>query len=181
MEFEPTGPASIGIRPLTLEDAEALLDLRLRNREHFSRFEPRRPDPDDGYTQASIRDLILSDEKMRAASLAYGFGVFAGGDLVGRVALSNVVRAAWLSCTLGYYVDEAASGRGYATEGVRQVVRFAFERAGLHRVQAAVMPRNAASVRVLEKAGFRHEGFAQRYLQIDGVWEDHELFAITAD
>ncbi len=113
--------------------------------------------------------------------LGYAFGVFRDGTLVGRVALSNVVRAAWQSCTLGYYIDRTMCGRGYGTEAVKQIVAFAFGDAGLHRVQAAVMPRNVASARVLEKAGFRHEGFAPRYLQIDGVWEDHDLYAITAD
>lgn len=96
------------------------------------------------------------------------------------MALSNVSRGAWQSATLGYYIDEAHTGRGFATEAVLLALQFAFE-IGLHRVQAAVLPRNVASRRVLEKAGFHREGHSTRYLQINGVWEDHEMFAITAE
>jgi ribosomal-protein-alanine N-acetyltransferase len=102
-------------------------------------------------------------------------------ELVGRVALSNVSRGAWQNATLGYYIDEAHNHRGYATDAVRLALRFAFASAGLHRVQAAVLSRNVASRRVLEKAGFTREGRSTKYLQINGVWEDHEMFAVTAE
>ena len=113
----------------------------------------------------------------------YAFGVFlsSNDELIGRVALSNVSRGAWQNATLGYYIDQAHTGRGYATEAVRLTLEFAFEQAGLHRVQAAVLPRNEASRRVLEKAGFLREGRSTKYLQINGIWEDHEMFAITAE
>jgi [ribosomal protein S5]-alanine N-acetyltransferase len=78
-------------------------------------------------------------------------------------------------------VDEARNGRGYATEALRLVTRFALGAAGLHRVQAGVMPRNTASIRVVEKNGFRFEGLARNYLQINGVWEDHNLYAFTTE
>jgi ribosomal-protein-alanine N-acetyltransferase len=91
------------------------------------------------------------------------------------------VRGAWQNATLGYFVGEAWGGRGYASEAVRQAVEFAFNRIGLHRVQAAVMPRNVRSIRVVEKNGFRLEGMAERYLQIDGRWEDHLIYSITSD
>ena len=113
----------------------------------------------------------------------YAFGVFlsSNDELIGRVALSNVSRGAWQNATLGYYIDQAHTGRGYATEAVRLALEFAFEQAGLHRVQAAVLPRNEASRRVLEKAGFLREGRSTKYLQINGIWEDHETFAVTAE
>src|SRR5207342_3877462 len=114
------------------------------------------------------------------ADRRYAFGIFAPA-LVGRVALNEVVRGVFGNAYLGYFVDEAVNGRGYATEAVRLAVRFAFAEASLHRVQAAVVPRNTASVRVLEKAGFREEGYAERYLCINGVWEDHRIFAITSE
>jgi ribosomal-protein-alanine N-acetyltransferase len=113
----------------------------------------------------------------------YAFGVFLkeSDALIGRVALSNVSRGAWQNATLGYYIDEAHNGHGYATEAVRLALQFAFGPAGLHRVQAAVLPRNIASRRVLEKAGFSREGRSTKYLQINGVWEDHETFAMTLE
>jgi ribosomal-protein-alanine N-acetyltransferase len=101
--------------------------------------------------------------------------------VVGRIALGGVLRGAFQNAYLGYWIDEDQQGRGLMTEAVCAVTGFAFESAALHRIQAAVMPRNTASRRVLEKAGFRHEGLAQRYLCIAGRWEDHILFAMTSD
>jgi ribosomal-protein-alanine N-acetyltransferase len=101
--------------------------------------------------------------------------------IVGRVALGGVLRGAFQNTYLGYWVDVAHQGLGLMPEAVRAATTFAFRGAGLHRVQAAVMPRNSRSLRVLEKAGYRREGIAERYLSIAGVWEDHVLFAVTAE
>ncbi len=78
---------------------------------------------------------------------------------------------------LGYSIAQRWNGHGFATEAVGQALEYAFGEAGLHRVQAAVMPRNTGSIRVLEKNGFREEGYAVGYLCINGVWEDHLIFA----
>ncbi|MDX6512499.1 MAG: [ribosomal protein S5]-alanine N-acetyltransferase, partial [Gaiellaceae bacterium] len=102
-------------------------------------------------------------------------------ELVGFVHLSGLARGPAQTAFLGYWIAQAANGRGYATEGVRLVVGYAFDRLRLHRVQAGVMPRNAGSLRVLEKVGFRREGLALRYLQINDVWEDHVILAVTAE
>ncbi len=104
-----------------------------------------------------------------------------GASIIGRIALTGVMRGAFMSAHLGYWIDEEHQRRGYMTEAVRAVVRFAFDVLGLHRVQAAVMPHNAASLRVLEKLGFRKEGESPRYLQIAGKWADHAVFAVTAE
>jgi [ribosomal protein S5]-alanine N-acetyltransferase len=115
------------------------------------------------------------------AGRGYAFGIFDAGGLVGYANLNAVVRGVFQNAYLGYAVAEKANGRGYATEAVRAAVRIAFEELGLHRVQAAVMPRNVGSIRVLEKAGFRREGLAEGYLLINGTWEDQVLFAVTRD
>jgi [ribosomal protein S5]-alanine N-acetyltransferase len=101
--------------------------------------------------------------------------------VVGRVALGGVMRGAFQNAYLGYWIDQQQQGRGLTTEAVHAATAFAFSAAGLHRIQAAVMPRNGASLRVLEKVGFRREGVAKRYLCIAGQWEDHLLYAITAE
>lgn len=155
--------------------------MRTRNRDFFEPWEPTQSARH--FTLTGQRDEIdrsLSDAKR---DVRYAFGVFltANDELVGRVALSNVSRGAWQNATLGYYIDEAHNHRGYATDAVKLALRFAFSSAGLHRVQAAVLSRNVASRRVLEKAGFTREGRSTKYLQINGVWEDHEMFAVTAE
>jgi ribosomal-protein-alanine N-acetyltransferase len=101
--------------------------------------------------------------------------------IIGRIALTGVMRGAFLSAHLGYWIDQEHQRKGYMTEAVREVTRFAFDVLGLHRVQAAVMPHNTASLRVLEKLGFRKEGESPRYLQIAGRWADHVVFAVTAE
>ena len=85
------------------------------------------------------------------------------------------------SANVGYWIDEPCAGHGYMPEAVAVVLRFAFDQLGLHRVEAAIVPRNAASRRVAEKLGLREEGTAQRFLQIRGVYEDHIRYAITLE
>jgi ribosomal-protein-alanine N-acetyltransferase len=101
--------------------------------------------------------------------------------IVGRVALTQVVRGAFQNAVLGYWIDVDHQKRGLMTESVAATLAFAFGPASLHRVQAGVMPRNQASVKVLARLGFRLEGFADRYLKIAERWEDHLLFGITAE
>jgi ribosomal-protein-alanine N-acetyltransferase len=101
--------------------------------------------------------------------------------IIGRIALGGVLRGAFQNAYLGYWIDEHHQGRGLMTEAVCAATSFAFSAAELHRIQAAVMPRNVGSMRVLEKAGYRREGMAERYLCIAGRWEDHVLFAVTAE
>jgi ribosomal-protein-alanine N-acetyltransferase len=171
----------IYIRPLDLLDMLPLLQLRLRNRVFLEPFEPILPD--SHFTLEGQRELIEAVMHHWENGTGYGFGIYlvAADELIGRMNLSNVVRGAWQSCTIGYFLDQRQNGLGYMTEAVRLAVRFAFEEADLHRVQAAVMPHNPASMRVLEKAGFRYEGLAKYYLQINGKWEDHNIYSITKE
>jgi ribosomal-protein-alanine N-acetyltransferase len=172
--------SKVYVRALLISDAPELLELRLRNTDFLRSWEPRRPEP--GYTleaqEAQLRYMVES----AALDRSYHFGLFMLDEtMVGTITLSNVARGAWQNATVGYFVDEAHNGKGFATEAIGLVVRLAFSEIGLHRVQAGVMPRNPASMRALEKAGFRREGVSPHYLQIAGVWEDHVMFAITQE
>jgi [ribosomal protein S5]-alanine N-acetyltransferase len=170
------------IRPPQPADLPALVEARLRNRAFLAEWEPLREE--SFFTPAGqARELALDDAAWRTAT-GFPFAVLdagAGDRMVGRVALANVVRGVWQNATLGYWISEDAGGRGHATAAVGLVLRFAFEVAGLHRVQPAIMPRNVRSRRVVEKCGFRHEGVALRYLRINGAWEDHDMYAMTAE
>ena len=169
----------ITLRPFAMNDAEVLLGLRIKNRAFFTPFEPRRPM--NAFTLSAQREQIASDEECFAAGTRYAFAIWTYDALVGRVSLDNIARGAWQNATLGYYVDRDYNGRGIATQAVRGAVEYAFTEGRLHRVQAGAMPRNAASIRVLEKAGFRFEGLSLRYVQINGTWEDHNMYAITTE
>jgi ribosomal-protein-alanine N-acetyltransferase len=171
----------IYIRKLTLDDLQPLLDFKLRNSKFFQPFEPIAPK--SLYTLEGQREALKKLQENWEMELGYGFGVFLNSSnlLIGRVNLSNVVWGAWESCTMGYSLDEKYNGQGLTTEAVRLAIQFAFESAGLHRVQAAVLPRNKGSIRVLEKAGFRYDGFSEYYLKINGLWEHHNLYSITRE
>ena len=175
-------PASaVQIRETSEADAEAFHRLLVANRQFLRPYEPVRPDW--FFTLSGIRGELERASADRGADALYAFGIWeaATETLVGRIALANVVRGAWQNATLGYFVGRRWGRRGYATQAVRQALDFAFGPAHLHRVQAAVMPRNTPSIRVLEKNGFRDEGVARRYLQINGAWEDHRMFAVTVE
>jgi ribosomal-protein-alanine N-acetyltransferase len=169
----------VEIRPLELADASALLELRLRNRAFLEPWEPERDER--FYTLEAQRELARAALRERHDGRALPFVVTLEGDAIGGVNLTAIIRGVFDNAYLGYWIDGAHRGRGHTTEAVRQVVSQAFGAAGLHRVQAAVIPRNAASLRVLEKVGFRQEGLALRYLRINGRWEDHRLFAVTRE
>ena len=169
------------IRRPVLHDAEQLLELRQRNRDFVGPWDPLRPE--SFFTLDGQRMALLAMDAAWVEDRAYGFVVVDRADdrIVGQASLSNVVRGAWQNATLGYWIDEASGGRGHATAAVRLLVGFAFGPLGLHRLMPAVIPRNERSARVLLKNGFRLEGRALRYLQINGAWEDHDLYAMTAE
>jgi [ribosomal protein S5]-alanine N-acetyltransferase len=150
----------------------------VRDRAFLDPWEPIRPD-----TFFTLEAQQRGLGRLRESEDFVDFGIFVedGDELVGRIQLTGISPAPFENAHLGYFVSERHNGRGYATEAVRLAVDAAFRELALHRIQAAVIPGNAASIRVLEKAGFREEGLAQRYLQIAGVWEDHKLYAVTAE
>jgi [ribosomal protein S5]-alanine N-acetyltransferase len=168
------------IRLLELRDATDMLALRVSNDGFLRPFEPAKP-PGFLTLEAQRREIEIGI-RSRMSDRSYSFGIFdAEGRLVGRIALSNIVRGAWQNATLGYFVGHEYNGRGHCTDAVALVLAFAFEDVGLHRVQAGVMPRNGASAKVLVRNGFRFEGLAPDYLRINGRWEDHHIYAITSE
>lgn len=105
----------------------------------------------------------------------------ADGRIVGSVSLTQVVRGNFRSAYLGYHVGERYAGRGYMTEAVGLLLRHAFVRMKLHRVEANIQPGNHASIALVKRAGFVKEGYSRRYLKICGRWRDHERWAIIAE
>ena len=120
-------------------------------------------------------------ERERHLGSGYGFGIFVGERFAGEVTLSSIQRGPFQSACIGYWIDEALAGRGFVPEAVVVTLRFAFEAISLHRVEISIIPRNTASRRVVEKLGIRQEGIAERFLEIDGVWEDHVRYGITSE
>jgi [ribosomal protein S5]-alanine N-acetyltransferase len=170
------------IRPLAPDDVDEMARAVAANREHTAPWDPIRGDA--YYSRAGQGEMLRRDLEAWDAGTSYAFAILdrEGDDrIVGRIALGNVVYGAWRNATVGYWVAADAGGRGHATEALLLACEFAFVHAGLHRVQPAIIPRNTRSVRVAEKAGFRLEGRALRYLNIAGRWEDHDVYAMTEE
>lgn len=176
--------ARVLLRPLTVDDWEAWRDVRVRSREWLEQWEPL---PEPGSPDAVVeRDAFRARcgawERQRHFDSAYGFGLFLDdGRFAGEVSLGNVQRGPFQMGYLGYWIDEPLAGHGYVPEGVVLLMQYAFGSLALHRLEAAVVPRNAASRRVAEKVGLRDEGIAVRFLQIRGVYEDHVRYAMTVE
>jgi [ribosomal protein S5]-alanine N-acetyltransferase len=157
--------------------------LRQESKEFLKPFEPRWTEADLGKQVYNARLKRGREEASQGTD--YSFFIFrtAHGrdELVGGITLSNIRRRAAQFVTLGYWMGQRFAGQGLMTEAVGVTLPFVFSTLGLHRIQAACLPHNVASRRVLEKNGFREEGFAEKYLQIDGKWADHVLFGLTKE
>jgi ribosomal-protein-alanine N-acetyltransferase len=169
----------VNIRWLEKQDAQACLDLHMRNRTFFQRYTPLRNE--SFYTLEGQLEQIHNASEKREVDEGYLFGIFEKDthELAGSLVLSEVLRGPLQSCFIGYYLDRARNGRGYMSEAVKLAVDYAFHTLKLHRLEAGVMPHNLRSIRVLEKAGFHKEGIARRNVKINGVWEDHQVLAIV--
>jgi len=155
--------------------------LREASRNFLTPWEPTWPS--DDLTRASFRRRIKRYSEDQRGDLAYPFFIFRRSDhaLVGGLTLANIRRGCAQAGSLGYWMGAVFARQGYMTAAVSALVPFAFATLRLHRIEAACIPANAASIRLLEKTGFRREGFARQYLCIDGVWQDHLLYARLKD
>lgn len=134
----------------------------------------------DDLTRAAFRRRLKRYAEDVRADLAYAFFLFRRADnaLVGGLTLANVRRGVAQAGSLGYWIGESFARQGFMTAGVRTLIPFAFGTLRLHRLEAACIPGNEASVRLLERTGFRREGLARQYLCINGMWQDHLLYAL---
>jgi ribosomal-protein-alanine N-acetyltransferase len=166
--------------PLMADYAEWVA-LREASRDFLTPWEPTWPA--DDLTRASFRRRIKRYSEDQRSDLAYPFFIFRkrDGTLVGGLTLANVRRGCAQAGSLGYWMGAAFARQGHMTAAVAAVLPFAFGTLRLHRVEAACIPANIASIRLLERTGFRREGFARQYLCIDGIWQDHLLYARLKD
>ena len=169
----------VTLRAPRLADYPAWCALREESRDYLTPWEPTWPE--DDLTRTAFRRRLSIYAREQEAGHAWPMFVFAEDELVGAITLSNVRRGVAETGTLGYWIGLPFAGRGFATAAVRAMVQHAFEDLQLHRVEAACVPTNHASRRVLEKAGFEAEGRARAYLKINGVWADHLLFGRVGD
>ncbi|MBS2020073.1 MAG: GNAT family N-acetyltransferase [Deltaproteobacteria bacterium] len=172
------------LRPPRTSDVTEIRRVLRANHEHLKPWNPAPPPGEDPTSITSVSKTILRQRREWKGGGGFVFMATPREDnakVIGKIALSGIMRGALWGAYLGYWVTEERQGKGIATEAIAGVLDFAFGPLGLHRVQAAIMPHNERSLRVIEKLGFRREGYAIRYLQIAGKWEDHVLFARTRE
>ncbi len=164
----------IQLVPADLSLAEQVVDYYKRNRDFLEAFEPVRSEEffTLEYQQAVLKKEI-SEYEERTAFRFYILSVEQPTKIIGIIGLNNVVWGAFCSAFLGYKLDREFVNKGYMSIAVNMLTKYAFEELGLHRIEANVMPKNKASLRVLEKNHFINEGVSKYYLKINGIWEDH--------
>ena len=166
------------LRTPQMADYPAWAELRAASREFLTPWEPLWAS--DELSRSSFRRRVRHYQRDLREDVGYALFIFAAasGALVGGLTLCNVRRGVTQACTLGYWIGGPHARRGYMTAAVRAVVPFVFDSLELHRLEAACLPTNDASIRLLEGTGFVREGMARRYLRINGVWQDHLLYGL---
>jgi ribosomal-protein-alanine N-acetyltransferase len=164
-----------------MSDCAEWAALREASRDFLTPWEPTWPV--DDLTRSSFRRRIKRYSEDQRSDLAYAFFMFRKPDdvLVGGLTLANIRRGCAQAGSLGYWMGAPYARQGFMTAAVNALIPFAFTTLKLHRIEAACIPANIASVRLLEKTGFKREGFARQYLCIDGAWQDHLLYARLKD
>lgn len=177
------GPRVV-LRPLEPADGDVWRGVRRRNREWLEPWEPLAEPgaPDLLRDKGAFRSRCATAVRQRHLDTAYQLAIFLhDGTFCGEINLSGIQRGPFQSAHVGYWIDQDHAGRGLVPEALVLMLRLAFEELHLHRVEVAIVPRNRASRRVVEKLGLREEGTTKDHLQIRGVWEDHVRYALTVD
>ncbi|MFD6416900.1 GNAT family N-acetyltransferase [Streptomyces sp. NPDC060194] len=166
--------AGVVLRLARTEDAEALCAAFVENRKHLEPWEPHRP---ESYFTVPVQARRLADQlRHHAEGRVAPWLLEADGRIVGGLTLNGIALGPFCSAYLGYWLAADQQGRGLATAAVHAVCRAARDGLGLHRIEAATLPENTASQRVLSKCDFTLIGRAPRYLHINGAWRDHHTF-----
>lgn len=174
MPPEPLLVEGVRIRVVRPSDAERLSVAYQLNREHLAPWEPRRNE--EFFTAAGQAASIESKLALFIAGSDVPWLLLDAGCVVGVMTLSGIVRGPFLSAHIGYWVDKQYVGRGVGSAAVAYAVDVARTELGLHRLQAATLPHNAASQKILMRSGFEGIGLAPAYLKIAGAWQDHFLY-----
>ena len=166
------------LRPAAAGDFPAWTQLRAESRAFLTPWEPTWPE--DDLTRAAFRRRLRRQVEDMARDESFAFLVFdaATDALIGGLTLGGIRRGVAQAATLGYWMGERYAGRGRMTRAVAAATRYGFSTLRLHRIEAACLPENVASMTLLERNGFRREGLARAYLRIDGGWRDQVLYAL---
>lgn len=170
----------VTLRIPTVSDYEEWASLRRRSRAFLEKWEPRWADDELERAAWRLRVRRYRDEHARGTGIPFLIVLNESGSIVGGISVGNIRRGVAQSGQIGYWMGEPYAGRGLMGEAVGVLARYSFGPLRLHRLEAACIPGNMRSIRVLEKAGFSREGLLRSYLRINGDWQDHYLYALLA-
>lgn len=183
---DPSGPwpvvlreGAVTLRAMRRRDARRWRSVRGTNAAWLAPWEATHPDLQS--RPPTYRRMVRSFNREARAGRMLPFAVDLDGELVGQISVSGITWGSLRSGQIGYWVDRGVAGRGVIPTAVAVVVDHCFFTLGLHRIEVNIRPENRASLRVVEKLGFRSEGMRRRYLHIDGAWRDHASFALTRE
>jgi [ribosomal protein S5]-alanine N-acetyltransferase len=172
------------LRPLHRRDRAEWVALRDRNREWLQPWDATNPVPQSALRSFAEMVRVLHRSGREGTSLPWLIcvrtGVAGPPVMAGQLSVSSIIRGSALSASVGYWIDRARAGQGIVPTAVALATDYCFTELGLHRMEVNIRPENAASLRVVEKLGFRYEGLRRDYLHIDGAWRDHRSYALTA-
>ncbi len=175
----------IVLRPIRYRDRKEWTELRSRNSDWLAPWEASNPTPGGGLPDYRQMVRSLKAQAAQSAALPFVIAAWTPGRqspvIVGQLTVSSIVWGSAMMATLGYWVDRDRAGQGIAPTAVAMATDYCFGTLGLHRMEINIRPENAPSLRVVEKLGFRDEGYRPRFLHINGEWADHRTFALTAE
>lgn len=176
----PTPSGLLRLRELRRRDARAWREVRARNLTWLSPWEATVP-PGSGEIVPTFAEMVARFRSEARAGRTMAWAMTLDGDLIGQLTVSGVTLGSLRGAHIGYWIDSRVAGRGLTPMAVAMATDHCFRTLNLHRVEIVIRPENAASLRVVDKLGFRHEGQRPRFLHIDGEWRDHEVFALHSD
>jgi ribosomal-protein-alanine N-acetyltransferase len=168
----------IVVRPVRLRDWRELEEILQSERDWLERWEATVP---GGSKQLDVKGMVRSLLRQHREGSAIAAVIEYRGKIVGQLNVANILYGSVSSGSVGYWISKKHAGKGITPASVAMIVDYMFMRLGLHRAEIAIRPENKASLRIVEKLGFRHEGTKLRFIHIDGDWRDHEIFAITRE
>lgn len=171
---------SLRLRPISLRDKRTWREVRDRNKVWLHRWDATTP-PGTEVRPRTFAAMVRAMQAEARIGRQLPFAIEVDGTFVGQVTVSNITRGSGQFASIGYWIDQRYAGRGLTPRAVAMAIDHCFFVLRLHRVEIAIRPENAASLRVVEKLGIAEFGYAPRFLHIDGDWRDHRLFAITRE
>ncbi len=169
------------LRAPQMADYQAWAEVRTESRAFLTPWEPIWSR--DELTRVAFRRRLKHYARDMREDHAYPFFIFRSSDdaMLGGVTVSNIRRGVAQSGAIGYWIGRSHARSGNMAAALNALIPFVFDTLGLHRIEAACLPHNAASIGLLTKCGFEREGYARRYLRINGAWQDHVLFALLSE